>query len=782
MNASSPKPSRRVRLLPARFGPADALLLFIAPTATLWLFEGLSRGSAMAALQWAAAEPWLCLVNWLLFLAPCLLLSAFRGRRTRAVCTLVLAFVWSALGLVNRYKIYYRMEPLLFTDVTQMGEAAQTLTTLDFQINFVEIAVVCGLFLAAILACAVFVRGRSEARAVLPALLGAAILALLPPLCTFGRVTVQSDMVDYARNDGTLYAALAMENHRRALMRVDYTEEDVRSQYAALAAQTPEAENPDAPNVIVVLSESFADEAWLRQYVQLDRELMPFYNQLVTTCQSGRLYVPKIGGGTSETEFEVLTGLKSQYVINPYSMGLPPMNSLAAVLGARGYRSTAIHWLTAVYYNRYSNLRMEGFDAFYTTDTTTTEFEKIGQFISDAEHYDAALRTLRESDGRDFVFVITMQNHGGYAYDDFRLTYGADQPFADGSSPETEKILSNYCYLLTQSDEALEKFLTELEGFEEPTLVVLFGDHIPPFGADAYAELGVDTTGDAGHLTPYFIWSNRENAPETVDMYAWQLAANALKRAGWDDDPFFHYVETLREGMEGEPLTGDRAGDALYDLLSYDALFGAQYAYQEGGLSPENERYEIGGEMALSGFDAALIGDQIYLEPRLAVPDQAYQLEVNGHAQEVCAVSADAGGLSLRCAMPGPSGQRLNESNALTYESAQALLRQSGALATRALPAWEAGGYELVESRWNRSCDVYRSLAPVTTATRTALTLDGACQERRSVYDLRQTGQYGLDPDGRLWIAVSRGEVKAAEEVEAYLEGHGVVVYEVGEK
>lgn len=773
-------PNRRVRLLPERLSAADALLLLAAPTAILWLFEGFSRGSALEPLTWAVSEPRLFALNWLLFFAPCLILCVFRGRRTRSVCTLVLALIWSLLGLVNRYKMYFRMEPLLFTDVTQMGEAAQTLTSLDFGINMAEIAVVIGLFAAAILACAVLIRARSRSRALLLPLAGAALLVIIPPMCTFGGVTVRYDMIDHAQNEGTLYAALAMENHRHALMRVDYTEEDVRAQYAALKDATPEAEDIEHPNVIVILSESFADEEWLSQYVSLSRELMPFYNRLVTTCQSGRVYVPKLGGGTSETEFEVLTGLRSQYVINPYSMGLPPINSLAAVLGARGYRSTAIHWLTAVYYNRYSNLRMEGFDAFYTTDTTTTSFQKTGQFITDAEHYDAALRTMRESEERDFVFLITMQNHGGYAYDDFRVTYGADQPFTDQFSSETEKILSNYCYLLGESDKALEAFITELEAFEEPTLVVLFGDHIPPFGADAYAELGVETTGDAGHLTPYFIWSNRENTPETLDMYAYQLGANALKRAGWDDDPFFHYIETLRADMEGEPLTGSRAGDALYDLLSYDALFGEQYAYQEGGLSPENKQYEIGGEMVLDGFEAAPIGDQIYLRPKLTVRDQAYQLEINGQITSLHSVSADAGSLTLRCVMLGPSGQLLNESEALSYESARALVDESEALAVRSLPAWEYD-YELVESRWERSCDVYRSIQPLTDAQPIALTLDGVCQECRSVYDLRKTGQYGVDQEGRLWIAVSRAEVGEADAVRQYLEKHGIVLYELGE-
>lgn len=64
-------------------------------------------------------------------------------------------------------------------------------------------------------------------------------------------------------------------------------------------------------------------------------------------------------------------------------MGLPPVSSLASVLRDRGYEATAIHWYNGVYYNRYHNLRMLGFDSFFTLDTTVTPFEKKGMFVSD---------------------------------------------------------------------------------------------------------------------------------------------------------------------------------------------------------------------------------------------------------------------------------------------------------------------------------------------------------------------------------------------------------------
>lgn len=111
-------------------------------------------------------------------------------------------------------------------------------------------------------------------------------------------------------------------------------------------------------------------------------------------------------------------------------------------------------------------------------------------------------------------------------------------------SERTCAILTNYCWLLEQSDAALESFITQLSDLDEPTMVVFFSDHIPPLGTDVYEEIGISATGDAGHLTPYFIWSNDGGiAPGETNLYSWQLGAYALTLAGMNDDPFFAYVE-----------------------------------------------------------------------------------------------------------------------------------------------------------------------------------------------------------------------------------------------
>lgn len=754
------RPSRRAWL----FVPVFSLLPLVA-------LESFSRGGLWPVLGWIGQHPLLFLMNLAFFLGLCLLACAFRGWRLRGCLGLLLTGLCALIGVANRCKMLYRMEPVLLTDIYQLGEALNVATGMDFDINWVEIALIVGITFGLMILWAFLLRGQRRQRHLPAAALGLALMLLIPGRCTFYLAGEErTDLMEHASAEGTLYALFATENYRQDKLRVDYDEAEVRAAYRAIQADTPAA-GGEKPNIIVVLSESWADEAWLSQYVTLTRELTPYYNQLVQTCQTGRMYVPKLGGGTSETEFEVLTGLRSQYSCNPYSMGLPPMNSLASALKKEGYTATAIHWFQGVYYNRYRNLRMMGFDSFYTTDTTAGDFTSISTYISDADHYSAALERMAQTDGPDFVFVMTMQNHGGYDYNDCRQLYGADEPFADRFSEHTRLVLSNYCYLMQQTDRALEQFITALENSDEPTVLVWFSDHIPPFGSDVYGELGIPTTGDAGHMTPYFIWDSRGNQPETVNLYANELGACALSKAGQNSDPFFHYVDTLRLNGANEPLTAEGRADETFDLLSYDALFGSQYAYDEGQLQPENPDIQLGGSLDVSSFRTAVLGDQLFLSPVTEGFPPKYTLLMDGQEQPGSAIPLNAEDFTLTLRITGPTGSILNESPALHYADTQALLVESTAMETEALPL-HLSGFVQIENSPLKSYEVYRSTESYAQSRALTVMMDGDCWQKKAGYDdITGAAQYAFHEDGTVYLSIPRGSLKGyqSEDVQAWL-------------
>ena len=756
-------PGKKTPLKKGRVELADMWLLFAAPPLAVLLLESFSRGNMGFALSWAVGNPPAFLVNTGVVACVFWLFAFFRGRRTRAGLSIVFVMLLCVIGIINFNKIRFRFEPVLLTDLWQLGELGNTLT-LPYRLELTGLIPVLGLGALALTLSLVFIRRARPARNVICPVISLVLFYCLLPACTFqsGLVEFQTDLVNYAKAGGSLYNVIAMEQRRQADLHARYSENEILEGYER-ARGLAQSDESDTPNVILILSESFTDEVHLGRYLDLTEPLTPFYRELTQTCRAGEMYVPKMGGGTSETEFEVLTGLKSDSTMAPYSMGVPGLHSMAAVLRERGYTATVLHWYAGVYYNRYKNLQKLGFDTFFTTDTTTREFGRVGPFISDAEHYRAIMETLRRTDTKDFVFCITMQNHGPYGGAD----YAGERrvPFSNVLSEENERIARNFCYLLQRSDAALRDFIAGLSRFEEPTVVVFFGDHIPGFGLDFYTDLGMPMEGGPAHQVPYFIWSNVQNEAKRVDLKAWQMGAYALSVAGVRSDPFFNYIETLRESGENE--------DATYGILSHDALLGAQKVYRREGFRMESPRWTIGGPMELLGFETQEVDGAVYVLPILRDGEQAFKLAVNGQALEDWKVLLTNRRFTLQCVMVNSNGTRFNQSEAVSFANTRELLQKTRRPRSVTLDLGQLGYHVAREERgyFVAQTDVKLKGHP------SCLTLDGKRAAWQQPYGFRGAGEYHLAPTyGPVSVTIRyadfEGYERTSEGIAAYFKAH----------
>lgn len=332
-------------------------------------------------------------------------------------------------------------------------------------------------------------------------------------------------------------------------------------------------------NVICIMNESFSDLRLFNGLVAdhsfvTDKPFLEFYDSLSedSNTQKGNLYVPVFGAMTANSEYEFLTGNSCAFVPQgsiPYQFYTKPGdNSLARIFGDQGYETIAMHPYPGYNWNRteaYANL---GFDRFLDQDFydgLDIELFKPRDYMSDRSDYDAILYLLREKEAGEklFIFNVTMQNHGGFEVANLEAEVHVTElngEACEGQYPKADQYLT----LMDMSDEALAYFLGELEKAEEPTMVVMFGDHQPSVETEFFEKLyGMRWTEIPGEKkihsfqTPYMIWTNYEReAAETGDMSAFMLGSQVLEEAGMAQTGLFAAADALIEDYDAVHAMG----------------------------------------------------------------------------------------------------------------------------------------------------------------------------------------------------------------------------------
>lgn len=221
--------------------------------------------------------------------------------------------------------------------------------------------------------------------------------------------------------------------------------------------------------IIYILCEScWYDQKHLRQLYQ------PLFD---LGFAESRAISPVYGGGTANSEFEMLTGLPSKkkelagIIYQGYAKKIRNnADTLPRHLRNNGYITYAGHNDIAHFYNRdivYPKFDFAEYESIKDMGTLPAVYAKERKdWQTAADDYllfNAAIKRLKAAHGQKiFMHLLTMSTHGEYHREDTN---------DDG--------IAAYSLQLKQSIRRMEQFFTQVEALDPNALIVIYGDHKP---------------------------------------------------------------------------------------------------------------------------------------------------------------------------------------------------------------------------------------------------------------------------------------------------------------
>ena len=537
------------------------------------------------------------------------ILSALTGRI--ALCSVLVCLLAAIVGTANYYVDTFRGNPILPWDFKALETAMAVSGNYHYHFTWQILFVAALLFLAA----GVFYRKKIYGRVRLWSawfrltLLAIGLCCMAPILHPeiLDAMGITSDVWDQGRSykeKGVVGAFLS----NLLFMDVDVPEGYSKEAWQELVdtgkkgeggtgGAAAVSEEEARPHVIAIMNESWADFESFGN-LELNKSVMEYMNSL--DAIRGSAYASVFGAGTSASEFEFLTGHSMAFLPSgsiPYQQYvLGSTESLASILKENGYTCLAHHPGERSSWNRDQAYPLLGFDAFKCADEMNVELTMEHGYVSDRSSFEQIIYELehKEPGEKLFLFNVTIQNHGSYEDADFVSDVYVEG--AKGKYPLAEQYLT----LVDKTDDAFRMLVEYLEDFDEPVILLMFGDHQPALEEDfldlAYGVKQEDMT--MGQYldkfkVPYIIWANYDlGEDEGKDTSLNFLAQELLKYAGIPAGDYGDYLNGFRETVPVVSFAGykDARGNAYshledtvftqdihnYQIVQYGILFDRQ--------------------------------------------------------------------------------------------------------------------------------------------------------------------------------------------------------------
>ena len=491
-----------------------------------------------------------------------------RRRRRVAAAKWAFGIAWG-IGMANHYLISFRGRTLFPGDFLTLRTAANVAGNYDYRPDSMQWLTI-GIFAAVLVLLSFLPREEKRLfdwRGFAPAAAGTAVFLA----AFFGTGWVEGLGIEPSmwttRGNGLVLNFTVCLKYMKVEKPDSYSQETL----AALAGENPSdaadtaasADGGTRPvNVIVIMNESLSDLSVLPG-VETNMDAMPFLRSLTENTVKGYAYSSVFGGTTANSEYEFLTGNTTAFLpagTVPYQMYVSDGDpSLVGQMEALGYTTIAAHPYRSSGWNRPTVYADYGFDeVYFESDFQDRAYmrgdERTG-YVTDRCDYENLIRWYEEKEEGQplFLFNVTMQNHSAYQ---MAWTNLPKEVWLTGELENRFQTVNQYLSLVYQSDQAFEDLIDYFSQVEEPTMILLFGDHQPQVATNFYTDvLGTspDTaTAQKKQMVPFVLWANYD-IPEAQGV---ELSLNYLSALLMDTAnlPMTGYQKFLSQLWETAPV------------------------------------------------------------------------------------------------------------------------------------------------------------------------------------------------------------------------------------
>ncbi|MFR1638513.1 MAG: LTA synthase family protein [Eggerthellaceae bacterium] len=340
------------------------------------------------------------------------------------------------------------------------------------------------------------------------------------------------------------------------------------------------------------MNETFSDLSRFESLEGTAARPTHYYELAQESLAWGTAYASAFGAGTCNSEFEFLTGSSMGNFgdgVYPYVLyDLGGNENLVTYFKSLGYATRAIHPADAANWRRDRVYEQLGFDefadqrAFANADATRAHHRP--------RHLRLRVDLLEADEGPQFVFDVTLQNHGGYDAEACPTACG------ERALRRRQQVvgLDSIASVMRQADR--DRHLVDRLNISTGRGAMLFGDRQPGFSDWLFrrptTELQQTTWGSRpcrSATVPYLIWANdaarAQGAHEPQGVAHERTSLNYLgsrlvEAAGLPTTSYQRFLLAMREAVPAINLNGFLTADGIWHGFGNEEAAGVLDALQ----------------------------------------------------------------------------------------------------------------------------------------------------------------------------------------------------------